>query len=80
MPMRINDKKIAVEELHEIANKATSAIVADYHGTSVSELNQLRENARNSSVHLKVIKNTLARKALIDTRFSCFEYFLQVSY
>jgi len=50
MPLRIEDKKIAVEELHEIANKASSAIVADYHGTTVSELTELRENARNSSV------------------------------
>ena len=46
---------------------------SDYHGTSVSELTKLREEARNSSVHLKVIRNTLAKKALIDTKFSCFE-------
>ena len=76
MPMRIDDKKIAVEELHKIANKATSAVAADYHGTSVSELTKLRENARNSSVHLKVIRNTLARKALSDTKFSCFDELL----
>ena len=76
MPMRIDDKKIAVEELHKIANKATSAVAADYHGTSVSELTKLRENARNSSVHLKVIRNTLARKALRGTKFSCFDELL----
>ena len=76
MPLRIEDKKIVVEELHEIANKASSAIVADYHGTTVSELTELRENARNSSVYLKVIKNTLARKALTDTKFSCLDELL----
>ena len=38
MPMRIEDKKEAVEELNKIASEATSAIAADYHGTSVSEL------------------------------------------
>ena len=38
MPMRIDDKKIAINELNEIANRATSAIAADYHGTSVTEL------------------------------------------
>ena len=73
MPMRIEDKKEAVEELNKIASEATSAIAADYHGTSVSELTKLREEARNSSVHLKVIRNTLAKKALNDTKFSCFE-------
>ena len=76
MPMRIDDKKVAVEELNEIANKAISAVAADYHGTSVCELTKLREEARNSSVHLKVIRNTLAKRALTDTKFSCFDELL----
>ena len=76
MPMRIGDKKLAVKELNEIANKAISAVAADYHGTSVSELTKLREEARNSSVHLKVIRNTLAKKALTDTKFSCLDELL----
>mgnify|MGYP001223098990 CR=1 FL=1 len=76
MPMRINDKKVAIEELHEVANKAISAIAADYHGTSVSELTTLREEARNASVHLKVIRNTLAKRALTDTKFSCLDELL----
>ena len=45
MPMRIDDKKVAVEELQEVANKAVSAVAADYHGTSVSELTALRKEA-----------------------------------
>ena len=73
MPMRIDDKKVAVEELQDVANKAVSAVAADYHGTSVSELTPLRKEARESEVHLKVIRNTLARKALSETKFSCFE-------
>jgi len=76
MPMRIDDKKLVVKELNEIANKAISAVAADYHGTSVSELTKLREEARNSSVHLKVIRNTLAKKALTDTKFSCLDELL----
>ena len=76
MPMRIDDKKLAVKELNEIANKAVSAVAADYHGTSVSELTKLREEARNSSVHLKVIRNTLAKRALSGTKFSCFDELL----
>ena len=73
MPMRIDDKKVAVEELKDIANQATSAVAADYHGASVTQLTKLRKDARDNSVHLKVIRNTLARKALSDTKFSCFE-------
>ena len=76
MPMRIDDKKIAVKELHEIANKASSAVAADYHGTSVSEITQLRKIARDTKVHLKIIKNTLAKKALSETKFSCLEELL----
>ena len=76
MPTRVEDKKLAVQELNEIANKAISAVAADYHGTSVSELTKLREEARNSSVHLKVIRNTLAKRALIETKFSCFDELL----
>ena len=71
--MRIDDKKVAVAELQDVANKAVSAVAADYHGTSVSELTSLRKEARDSEVHLKVIRNTLAKKALSDTKFSCFE-------
>ena len=73
MPMRIDDKKIAVEELQDVANKAVSAVAADYHGTSVAELTQLRAEARAAAVHLKVIRNTLAKRALSETKFSCFE-------
>ena len=73
MPMRIDDKKVAVDDLQEVANKAVSAVAADYHGASVSELTNLRKEARESEVHLKVIRNTLAKKALSNTKFSCFE-------
>ena len=73
MSINIDKKKVAVDELNEIANKATSAIAANYHGTSVSALTKLRDEARTNSVHLKVIRNTLAKRALGDTKFSCFD-------
>ena len=38
MPLRIDEKKLAVKELNEIASSALSVVAADYHGTSVSEL------------------------------------------
>ena len=55
MPMRIDDKKIAVDELNDIANKATSAVAANYHGASVSAY-KAKTRSSDSSVHLKVIK------------------------
>jgi len=70
MPMRIDDKKVAVEELKDIANKATSAVAADYHVASVTELAILRPDARDTSVHLTIIRSTLAKKALTDTKVS----------
>ena len=51
MPMRIDDKKVAVEELQDIANRAVSAVAADYHGASVSELTNLRKEAL-SLIHI----------------------------
>ena len=47
MPLRVNEKKIVVDELHRIANEASSAVAADYHGCSVAELTKFRKNARN---------------------------------
>ena len=74
--MRIDDKKIAVEELKDIANKATSAVAADYHGASVTQLTKLRQDARDSSVHLKVIRNTLAEKLYLIQNFLVLKNYL----
>ena len=73
MPMRMNDKQLAVQELHDIAEIAVSAVAADYHGSSVSQLTILRQKARESDVHLKVIRNTLAKNALEGTKFNCLD-------
>ena len=73
MPMRLEEKKLAVEKLHGIAESAISVVAADYHGSSVSELTLLREKARETQVHLKIIRNTLAKQALKGTRFDCFD-------
>jgi len=73
MPLRIDEKKLAVKELNEIATSAVSVVAADYHGTSVSEITKLRKDARESEVYLKVIRNTLARKALMETKFSHYQ-------
>ena len=66
---RLDTKKVLVEDLNKIAQEAFSVIAIDYRGTNVPGLTQLRKDAKSQSVHLKVIKNTLAKKALENTKF-----------
>ena len=66
---RLDTKKVLVEDLNKIAQEAFSVIAIDYRGTNVPCLTQLRKDAKSQSVHLKVIKNTLAKKALENTKF-----------
>lgn len=73
MALRIDDKKAVVAEVAAIAAQAHSAVAAEYRGLTVSQLTQLRKNARESGVYLRVIKNTLARKAVEGTEFACMQ-------
>ena len=71
MPLNLEDKKSIVAEVSAIAAEAHSVVAAEYHGLSVDEMTQLRSTARNSGVYLRVIKNTLARRAFVGTDFEC---------
>ncbi|VAW56611.1 LSU ribosomal protein L10p (P0) [hydrothermal vent metagenome] len=71
MPLNLEDKKSIVAEVSAIAAEAHSAIAAEYHGLSVDEMTELRATARNSGVYLRVVKNTLARRAFEGTDFEC---------
>lgn len=71
MALKLDDKKAIVAEVAEEAKKAISAAVADYRGLTVSEMTGLRQKARKTGVYLRVVRNTLARKALQDTEFAC---------
>ena len=69
MGLNLDDKKTVVAEVSaEIAN-AQSIIVAEYRGLGVVDLTALRANARKSGVYLRVVKNTLVRRALSGTPF-----------
>jgi large subunit ribosomal protein L10 len=69
--LRLDDKKKVVEEVNKIASQAYSAVAAEYRGLSVEQLTQLRKAARSSGVYLRVVKNTLARRAVEGTEFGC---------
>jgi len=71
VPLNLEDKKSIVAEVSAIAAEAHSAIAAEYHGLSVDEMTELRATARNSGVYLRVVKNTLARRAFEGTDFEC---------
>lgn len=73
MALRLDDKKAVVAEVAAIAAKAHSAVAAEYRGLTVSKLTELRKTARESGVYLRVIKNTLARKAVEGTEFACMQ-------
>lgn len=70
MALLIEDKKQIVAEVNEVASKAFSAVVADYQGMSVEQLTALRVEARKLGVTTRVVRNTLAKRALQDTPFN----------
>jgi len=71
MAINLDDKKAIVAEVQEAANGAQSAVIADSRGVSVEAITVLRKQARENGVWMKVIRNTLARRALQGTDFEC---------
>ncbi len=60
MALRLEDKKAIVAEVNEVASGALSAVIADYRGLTVSQMTELRKQARDQGVYLRVVRNTLA--------------------
>ncbi|MGR8931999.1 MAG: 50S ribosomal protein L10 [Gammaproteobacteria bacterium] len=73
MALNLDGKKVVVEEVAEYAAKAHSAVAAEYRGLTVTELTELRKNARETGVYLRVVKNTLAKRAVAGTEFECMQ-------
>jgi len=71
MPLNFAQKEAVVAEVSEVARDAYSAIGAEYRGLTVAEMTELRVKAREAGVYVRVVKNTLARRALADTEFAC---------
>jgi large subunit ribosomal protein L10 len=64
-------KETVVAEVAEVAKTAYSAIGAEYRGLTVAQLTALRVQARQAGVYVRVVKNTLAKRALAETEFAC---------
>ena len=69
MALNLSQKQLVVAELAEVASKAQSLVAAEYAGVTVSQMTSMRKKARESGVFLKVVKNTLAARAVDGTEF-----------
>jgi large subunit ribosomal protein L10 len=69
--LRLEDKKAIVADVNETAQSALSLVVADARGVNVTKITELRKQAREANVELRVIKNTLAKRAFQGTEFEC---------
>jgi large subunit ribosomal protein L10 len=69
--IRLEDKKAIVAEVNETATSALSLVIADARGVTVDAMTNLRSQARENGVTLRVVRNTLAKRALEGTDFEC---------
>ena len=77
MALRLEDKKALVKEVNAVAGDSVTAVAAEYRGLSVAEMTELRKEARNAGVYMRVVKNTLARRAVEGTEFECMQQTLK---
>lgn len=73
MPLNREQKEAVIAEVAAVAKTAYSAVAAEYRGLSVTDLTELRAKAREAGVYVRVVKNTLARRAVEGTDFACMQ-------
>lgn len=73
MVLKLEDKKTIVSEVAVVAKQAVSLVAAEYSGLTVAQMTALRKSARESGVYMRVVRNTLARKAVEGTPFACVQ-------
>ncbi len=71
MALKLEQKQEIVAEVNEAASGALSAVLADYRGMTVSQMTEMRVKARETGVYLRVIRNTLAKRAIAGTDYEC---------
>ena len=69
MALSLKDKKAIVADVNKAAKAAQSVVVADSRGVTVSAMTELRKQAREAQVDMRVVRNTLARFAFADTDY-----------
>lgn len=73
MSLTFQQKEAVVTEVHDVAANAQAAVAAEYIGLNVAQMTELRAKARESDVYVRVVKNTLARRAVEGTSFDCLK-------
>lgn len=73
MALALADKQAIVAEVNATASTAVSALLADYRGMTVAQMTELRVKARQSGVKVRVVRNTLAKRAVDGTEFECLQ-------
>ena len=71
MPLNLEDKKAIVADVAGVMANAVSTVVADYRGLTVAELTDLRSKARESGLYVRIVRNTLVRRAIEGTDYAC---------
>jgi large subunit ribosomal protein L10 len=69
----LEDKKAIVAEVNETASNALSAVLADSRGVNVTDMTGLRKLARETNVSVRIVRNTLAKRAVEGTEFECLQ-------
>lgn len=71
MALKLEQKQEIVSEVNAVAESALSAVLADYRGLTVGEMTDMRAKARATGVYLRVIRNSLAKRAFEGTEYEC---------
>lgn len=73
MALNLQDKQAIVAEVNEAAKGALSAVIADSRGVTVDKMTELRKISREAGVNIRVVRNTLLRRAVEGTDFECLK-------
>lgn len=76
MSLNLDQKKQVVESVSAVVGNAQATVVAEYRGLTVEQMKVLRREAHDNNVYLKVVKNTLLRRAVQDTEHACLDELL----
>lgn len=76
MSLNLDQKKQVVEDVSAVVGNSKTAIVAEYRGMTVEEMKTLRREAHDNNVSIRVVKNTLLKRAVKDTDFACLDEYL----
>lgn len=76
MSLNLNQKKQVVEDVSAVVSTSTTAVIAEYRGMTVEQMKVLRREAHANNVYVRVVKNTLLRRAVKGTDFECLDELL----